>query len=334
MRCWAVVTNYKKTSSIVLDYGKAATRKLIRNISAAAATDRYLWTASDEGRSVECLERHKNGFRLREQIQLDRVFTRLPGRGRGDEADLEAIAISDGKLWICGSHCRVRRNRKDLAKVDPRFRSRDSRCLLGFAPLAKSGGALSGLGVALPFRGAVSLRKVLGADPYIAPFINLPSKENGLDIEGLCVSGKRLFLGLRGPVVDSVALAIELRVATSSVVRRGKPTTHFLHLGGLGIRDLALVGEDIIVLAGPVNAANSPFRLLRWRPRRGKRVQHPNLLCEWAERGEHPEGICVLNHRGSKGLLVLYDTPAEARVKKARYRADWISLAKLERRAD
>src|SRR5262249_34488217 len=159
-------------------------------------------------------------------------------------------------------------------------------------------------GRAFPYRGAGSLRAVLGGNPCIAPFIDLPSKENGLDIEGLCVHGKRLFVGLRGPVVDSIALVIELTLAATTVASSRKPGTHVLGLGGLGIRDLAAHGGQLLVLAGPVSAANGPFRLFRWRPQRRDTVQRPHLLMEWTGGIEHPEGICVLARKGHQGLLV------------------------------
>src|SRR5262249_22668490 len=137
---------------------------------------------------------------------------------------------------------------------------------------------------------------------------------------------KRVFVGLRGPVVDSIGIVLELGAAAHAVVKRGKPITHFLNLGGLGVRDLAVHGNDIIVLAGPVSAANGPFRIFRWRPRRSDSVQQPLLLKEWSELVEHPEGICVLRRNNKEGFLILYDTPDAARIERSRYRADWISL--------
>ena len=319
----------KTVPGVWLDYRQAASKKLLGNISAAAMAGRYLWTASDEGRTVECLEPHKRGFRLHKQIGLDDVFASLPGDAK-DELDIEALSISDGTLWICGSHCRVRRNRTNTTTVDPRLRARPSRCLLGAVELRKDGGGLVGAGRPLPYRGTGSLRTLLGANPYIAPFINLPSKENGLDIEGLCVAGRRLFLGLRGPVVDSIALAMELAVAATAVAWSRKPVAHFLDLGGLGIRDLAAHGGQVLIVAGPVSAANGPFRLYHWRPRRSDRVQRPRLLMEWTGAStEHPEGICILARKRRQGLLVLYDAPDQTRIKKSRYRADWIPLARL-----
>lgn len=327
----AMGANWNKTASVFLDYRDAATKKLLGNISAAVRAGEFLWTASDEGRTIECLAPHRRGFRLREQVRLDDVFARLAGAENGDEADIEALSVNDGYLWVCGSHCRVRLNRTNDKFVDSRLRSRESRCVLGAVKLQEDGGGLATCGMALPGRGAGSLRQILRKNRFIKPFIDLPSKENGLDIEGLCVTGRRLFLGLRGPVVDSIALVMEMGVSSSAVVRRSQPVTHFLDLRGLGVRDLTMHGEHIVVLAGPVSAADGPFRLYLWRPRRTKGVQHPHLLKEWTDIAEHPEGVCVFSRKGKKGLLIVFDTPEAARLKKSRYRADWIAWKTLKR---
>ncbi len=317
----------KRPLAVWLDYGPAATPELLGNLSAAAFAGRFLWTASDEDRTVECLEPDgKGGYRLHQQYVLDTLFAAMPGRVAGDELDIEALSVSGGRLWLCGSHSRVRRNHKDPSKVDARFRARESRCFLGWMALTKDGGTVVGHGTALPFTGPRSLRSVLRRNPYIKPFIELPSKENGLDIEGVCVSDRQLYLGLRGPVVDSKALAIAFPAARAGVLGAGKPVTHFLNLGGLGIRDLTQHGDDILVMAGPVSAADGPFRLYHWRPAAGPLVQHPQLLHEWTSPGEHPEGMSLLTRAGKKGVLVVYDAPTAARVAKHRYRADWLAL--------
>jgi hypothetical protein len=322
----------RRPATVWLDYGPAASDKLLRNISAAVAAGPSLWTASDEGRTIECLEPHGDGFRLREQVSLDGLFAALPGKARGDEADIESLAVEAGRLWVCGSHCHVRRKAKEADRIDTRFRDRASRCLLGAVELKKDGGDTARKGSALPFRGAGSLRAILRKNAYIAPFIDLPSKENGLDIEGLAVSGERLLLGLRGPLVDSIAIAVEFETARQGLIKRGKPVTHLLELGGLGIRDLTVMNREIAILAGPVSAANVPFKLFRWRPRRTDKIQRPDLLWEWPLGREHPEGICPLERHGKPGLLVVYDAPAEARIRGRRYRADWIALSPSERR--
>ena len=98
------------SAHFALDYRDAAREpKLLHNLSAVAVAGRFLWTASDEGRSVECLEPDGDGYRLRRQYRLDSLFPDLPGKKSDDEADVEALAVDGDSLWICGSHCWVRK---------------------------------------------------------------------------------------------------------------------------------------------------------------------------------------------------------------------------------
>jgi hypothetical protein len=311
-----------------LDYGTAASdRKLLENVSGICWDDPFLWTVSDEGRTLECLEPHGNGFRLHRQIALDELFEGLPGQRKEDEADIESIDVSSGKIWLCGSHCIVRRqiNKTKCDIVDPQFRVRKSRRLLGSVTIAS---ALSETddrtetGIALPFSGKGSLRRRLSTNRYLRPFIDLPSKENGLDIEGLAVVGRKVLLGLRGPTVDSIAIVVELSLGAEGSIKSSSPRLNFLNLDGLGVRDLARSDDGLFVLAGPVTGSRRPFRLYQWRRRATDRIQTPELRYEWPPDGDAPEGIC----QKDQGLLIGYDLkPNSRRIKGGRVRADWLT---------
>jgi hypothetical protein len=47
-------------------------------------------------------------------------------------------------------------------------------------------------------------------DPHLAPFMDIPGKDNGFDIEGLAIAGERVFIGLRGPVLRGWATILEV----------------------------------------------------------------------------------------------------------------------------
>jgi hypothetical protein len=47
------------------------------------------------------------------------------------------------------------------------------------------------------------LTRALADDPHFGPYMAIPGKDNGFDIEGLAVDGHHLLLGLRGPVLRS-----------------------------------------------------------------------------------------------------------------------------------
>jgi hypothetical protein len=302
-------------------------RKFLPNVSAVAAAGDYLWTASDEMRTVECLEPRGQGYRLHGQFKLDELFPGLPGAEKELEADVEALDVAHGRLWVSGSHSLTRRSRdKTEAVVDPRIRDRPSRRLLGSVELSKDGGAVVAPGKALPYDGAGNLRTTLGSISHIAPFMDLPSKENGLDIEGLAVFRRKIYVGMRGPVVDNVALVAAIELMPDFSVDATGVFLHFVDLGGLGVRDMTRWGGGVLILAGPVNGADSPFRLLQWMPRRTGRIQKPQKVLDLQPGADHPEGICAVTRAGANGLIVLYDTKSDKRISGTRYRADWLKL--------
>jgi hypothetical protein len=312
--------------TIWLEYTDAGRkRKFLPNISAVAAAGDYLWTASDEMRTVECLEPHGQGYRLHRQFKLDELFPGLPGAEEELEADVEALDVAHGRLWVCGSHSLTRRSRDKTDRViDPRIRERPSRRLLGSVELSKDGGGLVAPGKALPYDAAGSLRAMLGSISHIAPFMDLPSKENGLDIEGLVTFRRKVYVGMRGPVVDNIALVAAIGMTRDFIIDETSILLHFVDLGGLGVRDMTRWGGGILILAGPVNGADSPFRLLQWTPRRTGKIQDPEKVQDLQSGADHPEGICALHRAGADGLIVLYDSKSDKRISGTRYRADWL----------
>jgi len=69
------------SAHFALDYRDAARDPaLLHNLSAVAVAGRFLWTASDEGRSLECLEPDGDGYRLRRQYRLDSLFPACQAR--------------------------------------------------------------------------------------------------------------------------------------------------------------------------------------------------------------------------------------------------------------
>lgn len=289
-----------------------------------------------------------DGYRLHDQVKLDDIVDGLPNDP--DEADIESLSICGKELWICGSHCRVRTKPKnkpgdseDVKRVVPHFRTRPSRHLLGHVRIKGDGGALAKKATYLPFTKQRSLRQLLRQNEFLQPFVRLPSKENGLDIEGLSVSrNNKVFLGLRGPLADSFAIVVEAKFDAGLKLAEDL-TLHFLDLGGLGVRDLAAYHDDILILAGPVSGLRSPFRIYRWHPLdKGRVVQGTELLypkpdtaregkvvhadMARADADEHPEGICLLERGGREGLLVLHDNPRDNRIVGSRYTADWVPV--------
>jgi hypothetical protein len=80
--------------TLSLDYDVAGhAKKFLPNLSTLAVAGDYLWTASDEARTIECLAPFRSGYRLHRQFQLDMLFPDLPGARLGHEADIEALIL-------------------------------------------------------------------------------------------------------------------------------------------------------------------------------------------------------------------------------------------------
>jgi hypothetical protein len=310
-----------------LDYGVAATPELLKNISGIAAIGEYIWTVSDEGRTVECLKRTNTGYDFIRQIVLDDFVPNIPAIEKTAELDLESIDIHDGVMWLCGSHCRVRKKPKSDDKLSPEFRTRPSRHFLAALDLSNDGGQVK-RAKALPFEGHGSLRDVVEQNPFLRPFLELPSKENGFDIEGLLIRDDALLLGLRGPLIDNIAVVLNLSVDRDLAIKDN--WLSFVDLGGLAVRDLARCRSGVLILAGPVNDALGPFRLYFWEPQTTQSVQKPNEIARWPLGDEKPEGLTELMWNDQLGVGLLYDhLDEEVRIKGSKITADWLPIELL-----
>ncbi|MGO7265420.1 MULTISPECIES: DUF3616 domain-containing protein [Rhizobium] len=304
---------------VLLDFGSAASPDILRNLSGAATCGNFMWTVSDEGRTLECLELKAGSYRLAEQHFVDDFVRSIPGVESGDELDLEAIACDGDNLWICGSHCRVRKKPEPGIPVNWELKNRKSRRLLACFKLGESGGHISKADW-LPFDGPGSLRETLERDLFIQPFSALPSKENGIDIEGLAVRGDLVFVGLRGPRIDNQAMVLKLTMTDE--FRIGSVERFFVDLDGLAVRDLNWLGKQLLILAGPVGDASGPFRLCLWDPQNGS----VTALHSWDRVHEKPEGVCWLRPDAQTDLIVIYDSPDDSRISTTTYRADRFAL--------
>ena len=243
------------------------------NLSGAAFTGDWLWVAGDEACGLDRLRRlHPVG---RETLRFGEVrdfpladLLDLPGAA-GEEADLEGMAVADGYLWVVGSHGLKRKNAKpdrghaDNAKRLAKVALDGNRRLLACLPIepdAKGEPCL--VRQAQDGRRALRLKgdaqtnlitRALVDDPHFGPYMAIPGKDNGFDIEGLAVDGRRLLLGLRGPVLRGWSALLEIAVETRGDQLRLAPLDdsgtlmrkHFLQLDGLGVRDLHFSGDDL-----------------------------------------------------------------------------------------
>ncbi|MCL5968576.1 MAG: DUF3616 domain-containing protein [Betaproteobacteria bacterium] len=325
------------------------------NLSGAAFTGDWLWVAGDEACGVERLRRLEPVGR--ETLRFGEVcdfpladLLDLPG-APDEEADIEGMAVVDGFLWLVGSHGLKRKNAKpershaDNARRLAKLALDGNRRLLACLPIEPdASGAPCLVRLAADGRRALRIKgdaqhnlltRALADDPHFGPYLQIPGKDNGFDIEGLAVFGRRLLLGLRGPVLRgwSALLEIEVQVrgdelrlvpldASGTLLRK-----HFLQLDGLGVRDLHFSGDDLYLLAGPTMVLNGEIRVYKWpaarplletnlEPVRFESALSESVVLPHGPGSNRAEAICDLPPAlaGRKpSWLVLYDAPGADR---------------------
>lgn len=325
------------------------------NLSGAAFSGDWLWVVGDEACTIDRLHRidpvasellrfgEGRSFPLADLLDL-------PGAA-DEEADLEGMAVADGYLWVVGSHGLKRKNAKDdrddagnarrLAKVT----LDRNRRLLARLPIERDAEGVPGLvRKAADGRRAARLKgdadanlltRALADDPHLGPYMAIPGKDNGFDIEGLAIDGSRLLLGLRGPVLRGWSAVLEIAIEATDGPLRLAPLDedgtlvrkHFLQLEGLGIRDLHFCGDDLYILAGPTMVLDGDIHVFRWADARPgltanrERVRFHSGLetvvsLPHGRGNNRAEALCALPPAltpHTPGWLVLYDAPGPDR---------------------
>jgi hypothetical protein len=332
---------------------------ILKNLSGAVLSHegQYLWLGTDELTAIERFTRLPGDEPIYGDHQ--RFYFRDWVDDFDDEdgeVDIEGLAYDGGYLWIVGSHSSRRKKakieatkfqieKKELKAID----QQRNRYLLARIPILESGE----LDRQAPQRAWLkrsrhrnTLIKALEDDEYLEPFkgcpsdrktqngsFYIPSKENGLDIEGLAVRGNKIFIGLRGPVLRGIAIALEIEVEDGSSHQLNlKPIgdrdraykRHFLDLGGLGIRELCWSedSDSLLILAGPtmdLDGSHSLFRLDQPFELTDKSLSSPanQQLTHLGDiphqpRHDRAEGLTLGNQAGA--ILVVYDSPAPERL--------------------
>lgn len=293
------------------------------DLSAVALVGKYLVVGSDEGHVLQILEQTgRDTYKLRHKYSLpdgeetDRTDKKPP------ELDIEGIAAVGSTIYIVGSHSQ-RRQKVDVRNSKRRSHDENIARLIGDDTVEPEEEARRVLyKVSIDSEGRIA-GKVERADLFAAidsfahlkPFINIPSKENGIDIEGIAARGDELFIGFRGPVLTNNWVPV-LVTKFENPVKYAE--LRYINLGGLGIRDIVAADDgQFYLIAGPVGDGPGGFHLYSWNgldcvPDKDQTDGVVQYLGEIStDSGAKAEGITILPGDQSVGirLLVLFDGP-------------------------
>ena len=270
-------------------------RKHVRDgLSSALFVGNNLWLCCDERTSLERLTRQGDGsFAEHQKFDLNKLLD-LPGDPNG-EIDVEGLGFENHYLWLVGSHSLARKKPRKSESVErqikrlTKLKDDPNRYLLARVPMVKDETGNYTLCKSCPNpdnpevmltaaqlmgNGKTNqLMELMAHDKHVKDFIPIPGKDNGFDIEGLALSGNKIFLGLRGPVLRGWAIMLEVEMEdTKPGYFQLKPIgkekalykKHFLHLEGMGIRELRIVKNDMLILAGPTMDLDGTISVYRW----------------------------------------------------------------------
>lgn len=235
------------------------------------------------------------------------------GLTTADEADLEDAARVGDHVFVIASH-----GRKKTGTLDPaRYRL--------FAGTVDAAGAFT-----VTASTTQLLQQMLDASHWDAPNTaviaaldaasqlavpkdpNLAPKVNGTNIEGMAfaptaTAPERLVIGFRNPRPNNQAIVVSLvnpsAAVTGAPARFGEAIE--LDLGGLGIRGMAWSEPlgAVLLIAGPVDGADAPFKLYRWA---GTAGAAPELVTDLTTPAFlHPEAI--VTYPGYRDVQILFD---------------------------
>lgn len=346
-----------KHEKILLQFNEEFNRtksKIRSELSSIARTGNNIWLAFDEGSGVHRLSKTKDGYSNHVRFAL-KDYVDLPA-GDEEEVDIEGLAHADNYLWVIGSHSlkrdkpddmddsiskRIRclskikndPNRYTLARIPVVYSEETGEYeLYKMQPHPDSPEQVLSAAKLKAKEQYSQLSEELRYDRHLCKFMELPGKDNGFDIEGLAVKNDRIFIGLRGPVLRGYAVILEVAVKEKKsgklkLQKIGKDGAkyrkHFVHLQGMGIRELTFADDDLLILAGPTMDCDGAISLYRMKGgptdaeesltylHEIEQLFHVSLGHETAYGHDKAEGVVLTeDHK----LLVVYDAPSDERV--------------------
>lgn len=251
--CTSVSAQIKMVGSIKVE-GKVKKKE---DISAVVYMDKMIVVGSDETTHIQILKLQESNGKL---SYIAGKKQRINLLDSDEEVDIEGIAHSGNTFYIVGSHSLKRKK----VKADKTYNENRER--LETIVLEESKNNIFRLDIDAETGKAssdimkISVKDILSSDPVIGVFTNIPSKENGVDIEGIAVDNNKIYLGFRGPV-------LRLNYVPIMMLTFDNPKDYklvYVNLGGQGIRDIVKVKDGFLIIGGPVGDKQGVYQLWHW----------------------------------------------------------------------
>jgi hypothetical protein len=233
----------------------------------------------------------------------------------GKELDIEGIAVEDNHIYVIGSHSSKRKTvepDKSYKKNRKTFNHKriDDETNRDWLYRLKVNAQMQ-----LAEKKKITLRNIIQNHKVLKTFRRIPSKENGIDIEGIAVVNDWIYVGFRGPVfrnnyVPVLKFKFDDPENTASLL--------LVNFGGGGIRDMAKVAAGFLIISGPVGDGPGAYSVHHWDGRDmipGKKRKQAEIgkMIKLGEidppDGGKVEGILVIdeNDNGSYKFMVVFD---------------------------
>lgn len=238
--------------------------KARKDISAVTKVGSYLAIGVDEGvgetedeNVIQVLkEVNSEHYEVNHEILLFKG-----SKEEGKELDIEGIDVEGDTMYVVGSHSlRRKRIKSDKKYAKNREKLRDEKI-----DHQKNRDWLYRVTIDSNVNASnlerISLRDIINTDEVLKTFSKIPSKENGVDIEGITVKGEWLYVGFRGPVfrgnyVPVMKFKFEEPQETYELL--------YVQLGGRGCRDIVSVSDGFLIVAGPIGGGSASYELYYW----------------------------------------------------------------------
>ncbi len=273
------------------------------DISGIAYANGLIVVGSDEGSKIQILR--LSG--LQAQVLGNPINLLADDQ---EELDIEAITYAlDNTYYVLGSHSA---KRKKVKKKKDYLKNR-KRITIVKKEISRSHVFklfLNDVGQLNENIDSISLDEIFAKDEILQLFTEIPSKENGIDLEGSAWFDNHIYLGFRGPVLRG-NYAIILKLDFNNPIDY---QMLFVQLDGRGIRDMIRVKDGFLILSGPVSDGDSRFFVNFWNGLDGipgkNSPDYKNILLGEVSTPEgcKAEGITLMEETENKyRVIIVFD---------------------------